>query len=60
MLVKMAAIRHLVFLKFEILTNSTVARANFRHLAKFHADRLSRCVDMAIFKMNGENLSSRS
>ena len=39
----MVAVRHLGFLKFEIIT------ANERHLAKSCADRLKHCGDMSIF-----------
>jgi len=38
-----------IFKKFEILTAVTVLRANMRLRAKFHADRLNRFRDMAIF-----------
>jgi len=39
---KMAAIRHLGFLKLEFLSVCTVERVNMRHYAKFSGNRLNR------------------
>ena len=46
----MTAVRHPGFLKLEILTAGPVWRANMRHQAKFSADRLNVCGDMANFR----------
>ena len=46
---KMAAVRHLGFLKVENITAGPVRRPNVRHHAKFREDRSKRSGDMAIF-----------
>jgi len=54
---KMAAVRHIIFLKFDNLTTHTLRRTNVCHHAKFHADRSSCSRDnydrFSIFQ-NGE------
>jgi len=47
---KMATLRHIGFLKFEILTVSTIRRANMTHHAKFRINRSNHCRDMAVFR----------
>jgi len=49
---KMAAIRHLGFLKLEILTSGPVWRHNMRHPAIFRKDRLNRSGDIADFRFS--------
>jgi len=48
---KMATVRHIhiEFLKFEILTVSTVWRASMTHHAKFRANRSNHCRDMTVY-----------
>ena len=47
----MAAVRHLEFLKLEILTSGPVRKPNVRHRAKFREDRSNyRSRDMADFR----------
>jgi len=48
----MAAIRYPRFLKLEILTASSIWRANVRHRAKFCADRPNHHADIAIFRFS--------
>ena len=45
----MAAVRHLGFVKFEILTVVAVKRPILRHRTKFRKDRSNRYGDIAIF-----------
>jgi len=45
----MAALRHLGFLKYEILTASPIRGANVRHNAKLCVDRSNSCEHMTIF-----------
>jgi len=46
---KMAAVRHLVFLRSRFSTTGTVHRITMCHRAKFWGDRSNRCADMVIF-----------
>ena len=46
---KMAAVRHLEFLKLEILTSDPVQRPIMCHCAKFREDRSNRPGDMTDF-----------
>jgi len=46
---KMAAVRHLVFVKFEFLTAGAVKRQILYQRTKFREDRSNRCEDIAIF-----------
>jgi len=45
----MAAVRHLGFQKFEILSAGTFRKTSVRHRAKFRADWSNRCQDITIF-----------
>jgi len=47
--IKMAAIQHLGFVKFEFLTVGAVNGATLHQHTKFHKDRSNRCEDIAIF-----------
>jgi len=47
--VKMAAVRQLVFVKFEFLTAGAVKRQILHQHTKFREDRSNRCGDIAIF-----------
>jgi len=47
--VKMAAVRHLGFVKFEFFTVGAVKRPILHQRTKFRKDRSNRCVDIAIF-----------
>jgi len=46
---KMAAVHHLGFVKFEVLTVGAVKGATLHQHTKFHKDRSNRCGDIAIF-----------
>jgi len=47
----MAAVRHLVFLKFHFLTVGVVKKPILHHHTNFRKDRSNRYGDIAIFKM---------
>jgi len=49
---KMAAVRHVGFWKFDILTVGKVQRANKHHHAKFRSGRWNRCRYMAVFRFS--------
>jgi len=46
---KMAAVRHLGFVKFDFLTFGAVKRPILHQRTKFRKDRSNRCGDIAIF-----------
>jgi len=46
---KMAAVRHLGFVKFEIFNCGAVKRPILHQWTKFRKDRSNRCGDIAIF-----------
>ena len=46
---KMAAVRHLGFVKFESLTVGAVKKPILHQRTKFRKDRSNRCGDIAIF-----------
>jgi len=45
----MSAVRHLGFLKFEVIPTGPLRKANMRLRAKFRANRSNVCGDMADF-----------
>ena len=47
---KMAAVRHLGFLKRRNFNYPSLRRASMRHHAKFRGDRSRRCREMAVFQ----------
>jgi len=47
---KIAADRHLVFLRSRLLIAGTVHRISVRHYAKFNGDLSKRSADVAIFR----------
>ena len=46
---KIAAVRHLGFVKFEFFTVGVVKRPILHQHTKFHKDQSNRCGDIAIF-----------
>jgi len=55
---KLAAVRHLGFLKLEISTSGPVRRHNMRYPAKFREDWLNRSGDIADFRFSRQLLSA--
>jgi len=49
---KLAAVRHLGFIKLEISTSGAVRKHNMRRPAKFREDRSNRSGDMAYFRFS--------